>query len=1096
MRVSSLSGPSVGQHMMCKDHDHYYNPIEPTTTFRPGDAKAEFLTSLSMKEDEIVEWQWYYRNDSSNGWIVCPLPFEKRHYTAPFDDIQLIAGHLDIAGYWPGAYYPRAYKVEIYYLNNSLFSEFFEVSNGGMNSPRMCGGVDPNGAPVNVKSRFTIGVDTQAYHYLRFDKMAYFNEEIGSSHNFTTVWFQPDGAVYKTHSCTFGDYKDNDTSLNYWKYGLISNDFISIDPSTPVGNWRVEVYMDRYYSNSTSKPYGPMATTPFIIGNESVANWTFMAYLDSDNGLANASIGSQVHDLALDIFLELANVTSSADLNIVVQIDRGPSLDERYGNWAGCKRFNVTRGIIPIAENAVQDLGEVDMGDPDTLKDFVNWTVNNFPANFFSLVLWDHGSGVMGICEDLTNGSDYLSLPEISEALAGNLAIMDDVMIDACSMSMAEVAYQIKDYANVLIGPEGLGYSPAPYDDYLNSLLANTSMSPSAFAEEVVKDYMSWCYANADQIHDATMTATDLTKIVDVTAAVDDFANAFKEMETLYHEQLNTALKMTKGYPGPYAYPNGTYQTGYYIDLHDFAGQANRTASNQKLNSTCAQLMLSIENAVILAFDPYDPRTSGLAVFFPDERSKYDTFSSIYKDTAFAKDTTWVELIKYHFSSFALTVKTSYPNMPVEIDEDIYNTTSDGEIQVFLQPGSHVVNVSTIFSPAPDPEAVQAVFLRWDDGNISNARTLTIGGSSLTVAAQYELQYRLNIDANFGETNPSIGKYWYNATSNLNISAIPPAVLPGHSDGERYVFKTWILRGALNSNNSDNPCLISINGPTNATAIWAHEYSLTVTSQCGTSSKEWPEAGSLIDRNIISPFSNSTGTQYVCTGWTGTGSAPVSGTSSFISFVINEPSVIQWNWKTQYQLSLHTDPKGLNPQPSVSPQGPWYDAYSNVTCNANQIDGYAFQRWSTTEGDVWEVGTNLTITMDRPYDITAQYVRAQAWWEILVRPDVMQAMLALLGTVLTIGLVGGTWVRSRKRRGIVKTFLAEIDDVYSRFKTDPQKCEEELYALRNTILEGMTDGKITEDNYDILDKRIDKYVTELSQKRGKRRKASGEHSED
>jgi len=42
----------------------------------------------------------------------------------------------------------------------------------------------------------------------------------------------------------------------------------------------------------------------------------------------------------------------------------------------------------------------------------------------------------------------------------------------------------------------------------------------------------------------------------------------------------------------------------------------------------------------------------------------------------------------------------------------------------------------------------------------------------------------------------------------------------------------------------------------------------------------------------------------------------------------------------------------------------------------------------------------------------------------------------------------------------MKVLLNEIDEVYSRFKTDPRKCEEELFRLRNTILEGLTDGKI------------------------------------
>jgi len=66
---------------------------------------------------------------------------------------------------------------------------------------------------------------------------------------------------------------------------------------------------------------------------------------------------------------------------------------------------------------------------------------------------------------------------------------------------------------------------------------------------------------------------------------------------------------------------------------------------------------------------------------------------------------------------------------------------------------------------------------------------------------------------------------------------------------------------------------------------------------------------------------------------------------------------------------------------------------------------------------------------------------------------------------------------------IVKTFLAEIDDVHSRSKTDPKKCEEELCRLRNTILEGLTQGKISEENYDIIDRRLDKYMSEISKEK-------------
>lgn len=77
----------------------------------------------------------------------------------------------------------------------------------------------------------------------------------------------------------------------------------------------------------------------------------------------------------------------------------------------------------------------------------------------------------------------------------------------------------------------------------------------------------------------------------------------------------------------------------------------------------------------------------------------------------------------------------------------------------------------------------------------------------------------------------------------------------------------------------------------------------------------------------------------------------------------------------------------------------------------------------------------------------------------------------------------------------MKNFLAEIDDVYFKFKTQRQKCEEELSRLRNTILEGVTEGKITEGNYEIIEKRIDKHMKELLKGDDKEKTHSRAHAD-
>jgi len=1063
------------QHLMCKDHQSY-KPIEPTTIFRPSDPMAVCLTIVSIKKYETIDFRWYYRDDSSKAWVLCwnwsyidPYNIEGEH---------VIAGYLNISGCWPGVNYPRAYKVEVYHLNTTLlFSEFFEVTNGGLNSPRMCKDVDVNRNPVNMTSRFTIGVDTKAYHYLRFDKVAYFNNETGFCHNFTTVWIQPDGNTYKIHSGSFEDYKDKNATWNYWEYGYAGDDYISIDSGTPVGNWKVEVYLDSYYFNNTWMPYGPIATTQFVVGSEPVADWTFMVYLDADNSLEAPGI---------EIFLKMANVSSSSRVNIVAQMDRSAGWwengewkdDTTFGNWTDCKRFNITKGMTPTPENATLDLGEVNMGDPNTLRDFVNWTINNYPANYYCLVLWDHGTGCMGVCFDssTTPSIDFLTLPELSQALSGLPSIIDLVLIDACSMSMTEVAYQIKDYANVLVGPEGLGYAPTPYDNYLSNLISNSSKSPSEFAREVVTDYIDWCWRTpVNDIPNATMSAIDLTKITSLTAAIDDFAINLKEKETPYHEQISLTRTLTEGYPGPYA-----NQIGYYIDLYHFAQLTYQNVPDVELRNAADQVMiaLSIGNAIIVEADKADLNAHGLSIFFPDEKGKYDSFKNLYEKTAFTIDTPWDEFVKYHLSGYVLTIQTPYPKIRIKVNEDLYLTDADGKIKMFGLPGSsYTVNVTTHVSIGPYS---RGVFTKWNDSVTTNPRTIFLN-EELTLEAEYETQHQLIIDTNFGTTNPSEDT-WYNAGSTIQISASAPSTI----DGEQYVWLGWTGTGLGSYTGMDKSVSITMNGPINETAAWRHEYFLTLTSLQGspTPTSRWFVAGTAINTSVTSPWPlHATDTRYVCTGWTGTGSVPPSGTSTTVTFTIDKPSSIEWNWKTQYFLTVLTYPAGVSPQPDISPQGPWYDMGTLVTCTAKEINGYIFDHWTCEEAS-WELGIKLiNVTMNGPCEATAYYVRARAWWETLLRPENLQILLGLVGIVLTVALVGTAWIRTRKRRSIIKTFLDEIDDVYSKYKANPRKCEEELFRLRNTILEGLTDGKITEENYDILDSRIDKYMKELQKKR-------------
>lgn len=1012
---SVASPASFSRHIMCKAFSvPAYDPVDPTTMFRPGDVKATCLTTISV--DNKTEFRWHYRSNASKTWVSC----FNWSWSFPLPGMYRYAADLLIAGYWPAYHFPRAYKVDIHLDGSPIpaFSEFFEVTNGGLNSPRMCESVDLDGNPIKAKSRFTIGNDTKAHHYLRFDEVAYFNEELGCSHNFTTAWIQPNGGTYRIHSGNFTDYKDTDVTRNYFESGYTLFDFISINSSTPVGDWKVEVYLDRFL-DGTWMPYGPVAVTPFTVGSERVADWTFMVYLDADNTLEKPGI---------DIFLKLAEVSSSSHVNIVVQMDRHPryeaalGYDDRYGNWTDCKRFNVTQGLTPTPQNAIMNLSEVNMGDPNTLWDFVNWTVNDYPANYYFLVLWNHGTGCMGLCFDETDGSDSLSLPELSQSLDGLPAIMDVVFLDACSMAMTEVAYQLKDCANVFIGPEGLGYEPAPYDDYLTSLTSDPSILPGAFASAVVTDYISWCNS-IGSIQNATMSATDLIKITRFAAVIDDFALALKENEILYHEQISLARNLTAGYPGPYA-----GQSGYFVDLYHFVQLTSQHVSDEEFRNTADRMTTVLESIIIIDRNKACPDSHGLSIFFPDEEAKYNygDFADRYEEAAFPRDTLWEDFVKHHLeiqtSGCTLTIQTPYTSIPVGLDEEWYTTDTEGKLRLFVLPDSYDVRVRTPIYNATGPGS-RGIFLRWDNDETNPSRTITISGSA-TFTAYYETQYEVTFDhsgvgIDVTETVVSINgieyavadlpvSFWWNLHSNHTFDF--HSLLLVASNAKQYM---WNSTNGLSNLQNDS---INITTSGNVLGNYKTQYYLTTNGDFGTTdpSSGWHDAGSTIQITAYAPDAVD-GERYVWLGWTGTGDGNYTGLDNPANLTLSSPVTQSALWQRQYLLTMGIDPTGLSPTANVSQSGPWYDDGTPVECTAQEISGYVFDHW-TVDGEIppdRDINP-LTITMDEPHEVVTHYLRVFAWWE---NPLIV---LGLAGGLFAAA-IGIVWFRNRRRKLPMKT---------------------------------------------------------------------------
>ncbi len=224
--------------------------------------------------------------------------------------------------------------------------------------------------------------------------------------------------------------------------------------------------------------------------------------------------------------------------------------------------------------------GELNMGDKQTLINFLNWVNERYTATKGVILQFsDHGggprsvryvktadgrtikvgdtSGRRALCWDEYSSSAFLKTKDVSDALqaagyASNKAAM--ILMDVCLGSSLEDAYQFKDYANYLAAsPNNIPGLGLDYVNLMKSFTHNTTIE--AVGQKIVQDYKTqygnnttlWNnYAkalgynsyssitntnvkqNMEWLGDlgfTTFTITDLNKIADVKTAIDSLCN-------------------------------------------------------------------------------------------------------------------------------------------------------------------------------------------------------------------------------------------------------------------------------------------------------------------------------------------------------------------------------------------------------------------------------------------------------------------------------------------------------------------------------------------------------------------------------------------
>ena len=307
---------------------------------------------------------------------------------------------------------------------------------------------------------------------------------------------------------------------------------------------------------------GPASSSEAVApaADDDLAAWTMMVYAVGDT--------PSVPQLMVENLAELTRLPSDPDVNVVVLLDL-PELtdpDAPTAQLPGVGDFSTAK-LLVLEDGRfteVRDLGEISMGQPDTLARFVEEAADRFPAQHYGFTFFDHGGGNTGGYVDTGPpvGQD-LSVPEMREGLvdgmqAAGIDKFDVINHAACLMANYETASALAPLTDWIAASEEIMiYHP---------LAASTfePMAQGGSGEDVANAFVQGYTELLDSIAEQpggqayrellAMSVVDGGAVAGLDRAMESFSQAavshMPEITTEVAKARADALEYVAGFPG------------------------------------------------------------------------------------------------------------------------------------------------------------------------------------------------------------------------------------------------------------------------------------------------------------------------------------------------------------------------------------------------------------------------------------------------------------------------------------------------------------------------------------------------------------------
>ncbi|MEM7130630.1 MAG: clostripain-related cysteine peptidase [Chloroflexota bacterium] len=406
--------------------------------------------------------------------------------------------------------------------------------------------------------------------------------------------------------------------------------------------------------------------------------WTVMIYMDGDTNLCGVYPG-----LVSRVEKELGGkIGPDGFLKVLVLLDRVPIFCEGDGK---ATRYYVQQDGQYTDNVNRWDMGEINMGDPQTMQSFIEWSMRNYPADHYYLAIDNHGAGVTGIAwddsnRDATNKKDKLTNAELYSVLKAvtknGSQPLDILAYEACLMGTYENAYDVRTFAkNLFFFPTVSFTNDGSYPSYMKDEKFTSATSGSEFG-----DIMFDVYQRSVTNLPYAMTLVNTTHISTVHSAVNNWSNAL--IGQLNAQRDKIALARSQAQKIDSNSDKKLTDDDQYIDLWDLADKlATQGVAVAESNALKAAIEASVTRNSQLSFDELDYKnTHGLSIFWPQTASSwYRPYINgrIYNST---RDGMWDEFLQAYFANDSRRPGMQTDPGPAERE----SATSSGMRELFL----------------------------------------------------------------------------------------------------------------------------------------------------------------------------------------------------------------------------------------------------------------------------------------------------------------------------------------------------------------------------------------------------------------------------